>query len=162
MDGWGIATRIPFARWSDTIRIGYMVPGSMDKSVIWYSGIWSKLLYWSQLGPCIDITLRYMVLSLIWLVQIRQNCWFYNRYLLCVFSVSASLKRQLTTTNDTTIGIGYCDYHLVTNIGYCDYLPALICFSDVIILIALWQISDIVTVLAMSWGSHNIRYLHVL
>ena len=43
-----------------------------------------------------------------------------------------------------TVGIGYCDYHLVTSI-YCDYLPALIRFSDGVNLIALGQVLDIVT-----------------
>ena len=58
----------------------------------------------------------------------------------------------------TTVDIGYCDYHLVTNIGYCDYFLALIWFSDIINTITLWQILHIVTVLAVSRGSHNIRY----
>ena len=33
--------------------------------------------------------------------------------------------------------IRYCDYHLVTNVGYCDNLPTLILFSDRINHIAL-------------------------
>ena len=58
-----------------------------------------------------------------------------------------------------TAGIRYCYYHLVTNIGYCDYLPAVIWISDRANLIASFQISGIVTILALSQGSHNIRYL---
>ena len=61
--------------------------------------------------------------------------------------------------SESTVGTGYCDYRLVTKIGYCDFLPALIWFSDRINYITLWQISDIVTVLAMSRGSHNIPFL---
>ena len=40
--------------------------------------------------------------------------------------------RDQTKYFSTTVGIGDCDYHLVTNIGYCDYFPALIWFSDII------------------------------
>ena len=35
-----------------------------------------------------------------------------------------------------TVGIGYCDYHLVTNIGYCDFLPALIWYPSRVNIIA--------------------------
>ena len=45
--------------------------------------------------------------------------------------------RNVDDNHQSTVVIGYCDYHLVTNIGYCDYLLALICSSDVINLIAL-------------------------
>ena len=38
----------------------------------------------------------------------------------------------LSLINHITVGIGYCDYHLVTNIRYCDYLPALIWCSNTI------------------------------
>ena len=45
--------------------------------------------------------------------------------------------RNVDDNHQSTVVIGYCDYHLVTNIGYCDFLLALICSSDVINLIAL-------------------------
>ena len=55
------------------------------------------------------------------------------------FIVKVSIKDKLSLVNYTacTVGIGYCDYHLVTNIGYFDYLPALIWFSDIVNRIAL-------------------------
>ena len=66
-----------------------------------------------------------------------------------------------------TVGMGYCDYHLVTLvsvlIGYCDYFPnSQVNFSTVALLpcdYLLVILLDIVTILAMSQGSHNIQCL---
>lgn len=53
-----------------------------------------------------------------------------------------------------------CDVQYVLDIvTFQDYFLAFIWFSDKTKLITNWQISDIVTILARSRGSHNVRYL---
>ena len=59
----------------------------------------------------------------------------------------------------STVDIGYCDYNLVTNIGYGDNFLLQFSAYPQTDHITLWQILDIVTILPLSRGSHNIRYL---
>ena len=54
----------------------------------------------------------------------------FDCYLSNDWSTDGIIRFDGCVADTTTVGIGYCDYHLVTNIGYCDYLPALIWFSD--------------------------------
>ena len=60
---------------------------------------------------------------------------------------------------DSAVFIRCCDYHLVTQIGYCDYFDPQFFAWTQREPITLWQILDIVTILPLSRGSHNIRYL---
>ena len=68
-------------------------------------------------------------------------------------------SRYCLSDYPSTVETGYCDYHLVTKIGYYDYLVTLIWVFARTVYIALWQKMDIVTILALSRGSHNIWFL---
>ena len=77
----------------------------------------------------------------------------------CFTSQKFCSKSWNSSKQPYTVGIRYCDYHLVTNIWYCDYFATSIRYPDRTICITLWQILDSVTILTRSQGSYNIRYL---